>query len=225
MIKILLAPSESKIEGFTNPPINKNSFIFPELYDKRLEVLEKYMTFVGNRKILEENTLLAINRYSGVAFDFIDYASLNIQSQDYINNNVLIFSNLFGVIKANDLIPNYTFKQGTKIPNFNLEKFYKDEFSTQIDDYLKDDIIIDLRAKFYEKFYKIKTDYITFKFIKNGKVVSHYAKKYRGLLLGYFATNNITSIEQIFDIKIDNLKQLEVLEEKNKKEIIFEVLE
>ena len=45
----------------------------------------------------------SIQRYSGIAFDALCYESLNKEEQNYIDNNVIIFSNLFGPIKANDL--------------------------------------------------------------------------------------------------------------------------
>ncbi|EDO9528420.1 peroxide stress protein YaaA [Campylobacter coli] len=55
--------------------------------------------------------------------------------------NTLIFSNLFGVVKASDHLPFYKFKQGAKINNFALEKFYKEHFSKALDEYLKNDIL------------------------------------------------------------------------------------
>ena len=41
-MKILFSPSETKNDGGNLEYINKNSFIFPELFEKRLEILEKY---------------------------------------------------------------------------------------------------------------------------------------------------------------------------------------
>ena len=137
---------------------------------------------------------------------------------------MLIFSNLFGIIKADDILPDYKLKQGSKLPNLNIEKFYKDNFSSSLDKYLKDDEILDLRASFYEKFYTIKKPFFTLKFIKNGKVVSHYAKHYRGLILKEMAKNNIKSVDEFKNININELILLEIQEIKNKKEFIFEII-
>ncbi|MBX2079434.1 peroxide stress protein YaaA, partial [Campylobacter peloridis] len=106
--------------------------------------------------IFSKPTIEAIKRYNGVAYEMLDFINLNKKAQEYILNNVLIFSNLFGPIMAKDLIPFYKFKQGKKIDNFNIEKFYKENFSSSIDNLLKDELVIDLRAKFYEKFYTLK---------------------------------------------------------------------
>lgn len=161
-------------------------------------------------------------RYSGVAYKSLDYE--NLENKHYIDENVLIFSNLFGVIKASDILPDYKLKQGAKLPNLNIEKFYKDNFSSSLDKYLKDDEILDLRASFYEKFYTIKKPFFTLKFIKNGKVVSHYAKHYRGLILNEMAKNNIKSVDEFKKININELILLEIQEIKNKQEFIFEII-
>jgi cytoplasmic iron level regulating protein YaaA (DUF328/UPF0246 family) len=227
MIKILLAPSESKFDGFTYENINQDTFIFKNLYEKRLDAIKEYIDFSNDKDILKRETIEAIKRYNGVAFEALDFNTLSSQSQIYIKQNTIIFSNIFGPINANDFIPNYVFKQGTKIPNFNIEKFYKENFTDQLDEYLKDEIIVDLRAKHYEKYYKIdkNKNYITYKFIKNGKVVSHYAKKYRGILLRNMAINNIQTKEELLSLEIENLEKVDSIEEKNKLEIILEVLE
>ena len=96
--------------------------------------------------------------------------------------------NLFGVLKAGDTgLPDYKLKQGETFSNLKIEKFYMDNFSKVLDEYLENEDIIDLRAGFYEKFYKIEKPYTTMKFIKDGKVVSHWAKAYRGIILKLLA--------------------------------------
>ncbi len=100
----------------------------------------------------------------------------------------MIFSNLFGVLKASDEIPDYKLKQGESFYDLKIDKFYNDNFSQELDKYLENDDILDLRAGFYEKFYVIKKPYKTLKFIKDGKVVSHFAKAYRGEILKIYCT-------------------------------------
>jgi cytoplasmic iron level regulating protein YaaA (DUF328/UPF0246 family) len=231
-MKILLAPSERKTKGGEFPPINKNSFIFPEIYDKRIEIIKKYDEFLkktddiknfGDDKssIFTRPTRKAILRYSGVAFEHIDYPTLDTESQKYIDENVFIFSNLFGVISAKDLIPFYTLKQGAK-PGFDIYKAHKEIFSTILDEINKKEIFIDLRAKFYEKIYKPKNA-ITFKFIKNKKIVSHFAKAYRGKLTRIIAIHKPNSIEELLKIEFPQVKIIEIIEKKGIKEIICEV--
>ncbi len=228
-MKILLAPSERKTLGGDNPPISKDSFIFPEIYDKRIEAVKKYGEFLkttqdvknfGDDKtsIFTRFTKKAVLRYSGVAFDYLKYEELDKDSQHWIDKNVFIFSNLFGVISAGDYIPHYTLKQGSK-PGFDIYAYYHNLFSPILERINENEPFIDLRAKFYEKIYKPKNA-ITFKFIKNGKVVSHFAKAYRGKLTAIIAKHRPESIQDVLKIPFEGIKIIEILEKKEIKEIV-----
>ncbi|WP_417334306.1 YaaA family protein [Halarcobacter sp.] len=244
-MKILLAPAETKNSGGEEKPFCKENFFLEELFEKREEIFNTYEEFVSSLTIeelskwfglkkLEEvekyktslkdkPTMKAINRYEGVAFDALDYKNLDEKTQNYIDENVLLFSNLFGPIKANDLIPDYKYKQGAKLPNINVEKFYLENFSDSLDEFVGEEVI-DLRAGFYEKFYKVKkANVLTFKFIKDGKVVSHWAKFYRGKLLQEIAKNDIKNHSEFMQMQIPGLKLEEIQEKKNVKLLIMSI--
>ncbi len=246
-MKILFSPSEAKREGGIDKPFDKNSFVFPDLYDKRNEILSKYKNFIENsdnaklsklfgikdpskfiqykQDIYIKPTMKAIERYSGVAFEYLDYQTLTDKQKDYINQNTMIFSNLFGPILANNSIPEYKLKQSEKIDAIAIEKLYKEYFSTALDIWLGDEPFLDLRAGFYNKFYKTNTkEYITLKFLKNGKVVSHWAKAYRGVVLRELAKNSIQNIDEFIKMEIPRLKIKEIIQIKNQKEISFDII-
>ena len=245
-MKILFSPSETKIAGGEEISFNKSSFIFPELFEKRMEIVKQYNDFItsaskdeliklfGTKKddvieqyskdLFKTPSTKVIQRYDGVAFDYLEYPKLNSNEKLYIDENVLIFSNLFGVLKAGDTgLPDYKLKQGETFSNLRIEKFYNDNFSTTLDEYLKDEDIIDLRAGFYEKFYKIEKPYTTMKFIKDGKVVSHWAKAYRGIILKLLAQNEIKTIDELMNMEIQNLKIEEIKKQKQKTEIVYSI--
>ena len=246
-MKILFSPSETKITGGTGIPFDRNCFIFPELFDKRMEIVKKYNDFItsasenvlikifGTKKedvikqysqnIFEAKTMKVIQRYDGVAFDYLEYSNLTNLEQSYIDENVMIFSNLFGALKAGDTgLPDYKLKQGETFENLKIEKFYCDNFSKSLDEYFENEDIIDLRAGFYEKFYKINKSYTTMKFIKDGKVVSHWAKAYRGIILKLLAINNIKTIDELMNMQVENLKIEEIKKQKLKTEIVYSIL-
>lgn len=245
-MKILLAPAETKNSGGDEKAFCKENFCFPELFHFRDEIFQSYENLLesssledlskwfGLKKLDEvekykqslksKPSMKAINRYNGVAFDALDYSSLELNQQKYIDENVLLFSNLFGPILASDLIPDYKYKQGSKLPNQNVEKFYLENFSETLDDFIGDEVI-DLRAGFYEKFYKVKkAQCLTFKFIKDGKVVSHWAKYYRGKVLQEIAKNSISNHSEFMDIQISGLKLNEIQEKKNIKTLIMDIV-
>ncbi len=248
-MKILFSPSESKsnLENYKQY-INKTSFCCSELYDTRYEVIKKYQSLTTNanlqtlkkifgikdeqkclefaqRDITKSFTCKTVQRYNGVGYKYLDYNSLSKSRKDFIDNNVIIFSNLFGPILAKDTIPNYKLKQGFNFENFKIDEFYNKNFSYKLDKLLEGELIIDLRAGFYEKFYKIKEPYITMKFNKKGKTVSHWAKAYRGLILRELSKYQPLNKNDFDLIEFKNLKNTEIIERNEKTEYIFEILE
>jgi len=243
-MKILLAPSETKKSGGALC-FNPNSLLFKELSPYRLKLLHSYMNVLqqgdmqilskmfGIKKeadilkykkdIIHELTMKAIERYTGVAFDYLGYEELDTQAQTYIDNNVILFSNLFGPIRSSDKIPEYKLKQGEAVAEIKTEKFYHEHAAPLMDEYLKDEEILDLRAGFYNKFYKPTMPYTTLKFIKNGKVVSHWAKAYRGIVLREIAKNNIQSIDTFMQMEIEGLAIKEIIQKKIHTEVIYDI--
>jgi cytoplasmic iron level regulating protein YaaA (DUF328/UPF0246 family) len=190
------------------------------LFQINFQVVIDY--YKGN--ILDKAIMKVIERYDGVAFDYLKYSTLKENEKSYIDKNVIIFSNLFGPVLAGDMgLPDYKLKQGEKIGSFELEKFYNEKFTNSLNNYLESEEIIDLRAGFYEKFYKINKPYFTMKFIKEGKVVSHWAKAYRGIILNLMANNNIQSIEELMNLQIENLSVEEIKKQKLKTEIVYNI--
>ncbi|EAL8182089.1 peroxide stress protein YaaA, partial [Campylobacter jejuni] len=117
------------------------------------------------------------------------------------------------------------FKQGAKIGKFAIEKFYKEHFSKALDEYLENKEILDLRAGFYDKFYTPKKKFYTYKFVKNGKVISHFAKAYRGILLSISAKNQIKNNKELLANLPSNLKLKEIQIKGLKEEIVLEILD
>ena len=243
-MKILLAPSETKKSG-GELSFNPSTLLFEALAPHRMKLLHTYINVLqqgdmatlskmfGIKKeadilkhkkdIIHELSMKAIERYTGVAFDYLKYDTLDASAQTYIDNNVILFSNLFGPIRASDLIPEYKLKQGEVVGEIKTEKFYHEYSADLMEAYLKNDEILDLRAGFYDKFYKPTKPYTTLKFIKEGKVVSHWAKAYRGIVLREIAKAGVDSIEAFMKLPIEGLSIKEIQTKKNKTEIIYEI--
>ena len=244
LMKILLAPSETKKYGGAFS-FNPSTLLFESLLPHRTKLLHSYINILqqgdmqvlskmfGIKKetdilkhkkdIVHELTMKAIERYTGVAFDHLGYSDLDSSAQRYIDENVILFSNLFGPILASDLIPGYKLKQGEAVANIKTEKFYHEHSAQLMEEYLKDEDMLDLRAGFYDKFYKPTKPYTTLKFIKDGKVVSHWAKAYRGIVLREIAKAGVTNIEAFMKLSIEGLSVHEIQTKKNKTEIIYNI--
>jgi len=240
MLKILFSPSEGKKSGGTE---EKKELLGSN--KARIEILNEYNNIIKNgtedeicklfgfkkfsdcliyiNDIFNSPLMYAIERYRGVAYDYLEYDSLDIDAQNYLKENTIIFSNLFGAVLGDDTIPNYKVKQGNDIGKIIPDKFYRERFSYQLDLYLSNNEILDLRAGYYDKFYKPNMPYTTLKFLKGGKVVSHWAKAYRGIVLREIAKANVKSINEFMALEIEGLIAQEIKKIKNKTEIVYRI--
>ena len=243
---ILFSPSEGKKLGGDFPPLNKNNLLFPALYDKRLPLVQSYNRLIQNASLEKLQTLTgvkkedeikkyrndlfsiptmhAIERYDGVAYDYLDMESLCETQKSYLYKQTIIFSNLFGPLSGGDLIPAYKLKQGATVDGVATEKVYKKEFTGALDELLKNELILDLRAGYYEKFYVHDRPFITMKFLKDGKSVSHWAKAYRGKVLRTLSKLQPKNEKELLSIKYDGLKLMESVTYKKGTMLIYEVL-
>jgi len=243
-LKILLAPSETKKQGGLEPFFSENLLFAQALSSVRESLMSEYnkivttqnqkdlSEFFGLKKeqdiyayahqLSQECGLKAIERYSGVAFDYLDYSSLDMSAKSYLHEHLILFSNLFGFLKSDDIIPDYRVKQGSNIGSLSPQKIYAN-WANLLDEYMRDDDILDLRAGYYDKFYKPNKPYTTLKFLKEGKVVSHWAKAYRGIISREIALNQINSMDKFIALSIKGLSLVEIQEKKNIRQIIYEV--
>jgi len=242
MLTILFSPSEGKHKGG-----NKNTSHLFGAQDARKEILDSYNTIIQNNdkdtilslfgikkyedaqeyihNIYEPPFMYAIERYSGVAYEYLSYHDLETTAQEYLKEHTMIFSNLYGPIQGKDTISNYKVKQGNSIGEIAPDKFYKERFSYQLDLFLSNHDILDLRAGYYDKFYKPNKPFTTLKFLKNGKTVSHWAKAYRGIVLREIAKAQIDSLDDFMKLELPNLSVQEIKKIKNKTEIVFNITE
>lgn len=240
MLKILFSPSETKKSGgketkkelfgsnsARDPILNKYSNILKSRDEESIKELFGFKNFSDclpyMSDIFDSPLMCAIERYEGVAYDYLDFTSLDEKAKEHAKTNTIIFSNLYGPLLGSDTIANYKVKQGNNIGDFVPDKFYRERFSYQLDLYLANSEILDLRAGYYDAFYKIKQPYTTLKFLKDSKAVSHWAKAYRGLVLRSIAQNNINSINEFISLEIENLMVKEILKKGFSTEIVYEI--
>lgn len=146
--------------------------------------------------------MMAIERYCGVAFEGLDFTSLNIEAKEFILQHVFLFSNLFGVIQANNKIPFYKLKQGAKTQSLRLKDIYQ-PFIANLDSFTQSlEFIVDLRSGVYTKIFMPKQKHFFFEFSKNAKSISHYAKLYRGKILRSIALAHKLWLSSDFSFEI-----------------------
>lgn len=132
-----------------------------------------------NKNILNSLTNFALNRYNWVMFKAIDYENMSDQAREYFEDNFLILSWMYGLVKPKDKIGNYKLPIETKW----LSKYWTLEI-TNILNQIDADVIIDFLPNSYKKMIDkkslnkkiIEVDFLT---QKNSKIqkISHWVKK------------------------------------------------
>ncbi|WP_320172928.1 peroxide stress protein YaaA [Maridesulfovibrio sp.] len=206
---ILIPPSEGKAEGGHNEPLKAVSGITADLieaikeadpkklYGLKEKALEKAITV--NKEILSSRTMPAMERYTGVVYDAIEYKTLKNKSD--FDQKVLIVSGLFGLVRPTDLIPNYRLK----IDKLKAAKLWLNSNSEQ----LKDKFIIDLLPQAHKKTVKYDNGIeVEFVLKKAGKKMpaGHQGKHIKGRFVRWLIENNITDQKHFSDFTEEGYK-------------------
>lgn len=199
---IILPPSETKAHGGSGAALNWHELSFPALnpirqeiaaelssldVDEALEVLKLSEKLRGeaesNRELASSPTMPALERFTGVLYDALDAPTLPPEARRYL----AVGDALFGLVRADDLIPHYRLSGSTKLGGRTL----KSRWGTAITDELRalvdaGEFLLDMRSGTYQQLGKLK-DAATVRVETvqedgSRKVVSHFNKHYKGEL-------------------------------------------
>ena len=214
-IIFLLPPSEGK-QAWWDYKQEKVSFNFEKSCDIAVNISERDLKCKWTRfeEWLELNKSLcewkqkefleAINRYSWVMYWVIDYDWMTDNGREFFENNFMIFSGMYGILKPLDIIWNY------KLPleRADLYKFWWDKIPEKIIE-LKPDYIVNLLPINYAKLIWLGTNcnrhkkklekildswikIININFLKSDwKKISHWVKKIKGEWIKNICEKNI----------------------------------
>jgi hypothetical protein len=168
---------------------------------------------------------LPVARPSVFAFKgdvYIGLHALNLTNNqlEFLNKNVRILSGLYGILKPFDLINAYRLEMGTPLKNpkgKDLYSFWSNlitgKIITDIEQSDGEKVLINLASnEYFQSFKKSKINYriITpsFKELKNNeyKFISFNAKKARGLMTRFIATEKIENPEEIKRFNVEGYR-------------------
>ncbi|MDA3836220.1 MAG: peroxide stress protein YaaA [Nanoarchaeota archaeon] len=232
--RLLLPPSEGKVEDVNRTTMyfdvrNSNSFV--ELNLARDEVYNHLLTVLNKRdlsemsKVLElkgiplqkaiiadanlngGSTLPAIYRYSGVMFKAIDYAGMSHAKKENFNDAVLFVDGMFGLLRPLDLIPDYKLKINSKIPGFDVSRFWRDELKGVLEEEFEGKVVIDILPDAHRRvvdFSSAKEHYeVVFAENVEGvmKNVGHFSKGLKGEFVNFVCSMDNISREDLIGWK------------------------
>lgn len=227
-ILFLLPPSEGKNSEW-NPGKEVLSYEFEKPKNIAKNATQKDLKCIGNRyeeginlniqhiDNTHDNVVNAMNRYTGVMFNAIDYAGMQDAGQEYFDEHFMIFSGMYGIVKPRDIIGNYKLPIETK----GLVAYWKESITKTLNESQVDYIVNLLPLSYMKKIdFKAlvpKLVNINFQTEKDGKIVkiSHGVKKIKGEWIKDVCEKLWTNKNaDVFDIfgweKIETNKSIEV---------------
>lgn len=159
----------------------------------------------------------AIDLFNGDVYTTLDVTTLNKSHLEYLQDNLRIISALYGVVRPLDLIEPYRLDMGTNLPinGKSLRDYWKAHTHKAINSALQHSKapVVNLASREYFDAIdpsKIKGDVVDASFLDmhngNYRTVSIYAKRARGLMARYAATNNIQNPSDLKQFNLDGYK-------------------
>ncbi|SVE14764.1 uncharacterized protein METZ01_LOCUS467618, partial [marine metagenome] len=157
-----------------------------------------------NQDIFNSPCAPAIERYTGVVYEHIDWLSLSEKSKKYMEKHVIIFSGLFGMLTPLTPIPDYKLKMNV----LSLQHHWNPILTEALQN---EKSIIDLLPQVHRKAYQPNKKNVTpvdFLIINKGKktAAGHFGKAVKGEFIRYMSENNVTSVDQFNGFEYDGFK-------------------
>ncbi|MDT7855163.1 peroxide stress protein YaaA [Rubrivirga sp. S365] len=160
-----------------------------------------------NRDIYRSPLMAAVDRYSpGVMYAAMDFAGLPTGSQRRLLENGVIFSGLFGLLRPDDLIPNYRLRMDAKVGDLGkVASYWRPVLSDHLNALLKGQAVWNLLSGTHEAAWDDAGTYarmIRLKFYREDEsgertAVSHGVKELRGALVAFIVNETADGVEAL----------------------------
>ena len=186
------------------------------LSDKLAELnFSRYQNFSTTKSPVKS----AASVFTGDVYRYLNAASLDKKSLDFLVEHAAILSGLYGLLRPSDLMQAYRLEMGTKLKTErgkNLYDFWGDKITLKINSILskhENPYLLNLASKEYmSAVQKDKLKYpcvdVQFKVKKDDKykIIGIEAKRARGAMLRAIAENKIDDPEGILDLSVNSYK-------------------
>jgi cytoplasmic iron level regulating protein YaaA (DUF328/UPF0246 family) len=168
---VLLPPSETKRAGGEGPPLALGGLSWPELTPLRAGLVSELVELAAdpaecrralgispaqdaeiarNALLRSAPTLPALRRYTGVLYDALDVESLRGAAAARARARLAVGSALFGLLRADDLIPAYRLSAGSKLAGRPaLSARWRPVLEPILAEVSRQELVVDLRSGAY----------------------------------------------------------------------------
>lgn len=161
-----------------------------------------------NLNIYDAPLMSALDRYSaGVMYEAMDFPGLPTGAQRRLLENGIIISGLFGVLRPDDLIPNYRLRIDAKLPGVGkISNYWKPLISPLLNEAVSGKFIWDLLPHAHRRAWDDEQTYeqivqVKFYDVKDGerKPVTHNVKTLRGELVNFIVRETLEDLEPLLE--------------------------
>jgi cytoplasmic iron level regulating protein YaaA (DUF328/UPF0246 family) len=161
-----------------------------------------------NRNVLHSPLMAAMDRYGpGVMYKSMDFSGLPTGAQRRLLENGIIFSGLFGILRPDDLIPNYRLKMDATLPSIGkMSSFWKPRLSPLLNRTVAGKFVWNLLPTSQQGAWDDAETYrsmVTVQFLreKDGemKPVTHNVKPLRGQLVHHIVSETVEDAEELIE--------------------------
>ena len=158
----------------------------------------------------------SVHTYQGTAFKSLSPSEWNSDSIFFAQENLLILSGLYGVLKPYDVINKYRLEMGLKFQigsATSLTNFWNDKVSKFLNKTKENETIINLASKEYFdviNISEIRSQIINCTFYERSndklKIIGNYVKAARGKMAKFIIENQLDDIEDLKNFNEINYK-------------------
>lgn len=188
--------------------IRKGETDLETLFGVKGEALEASVS--ANLEIYSSPLISALDRYSpGVMYQAMDFPGLPTGAQRRLLEEAIIVSGLFGLLRPDDLIPEYRLRMDAKVPGIGkISQYWKKNLSTELNKTLQGRFLWNLLPKIHEEAWDDAHTYeamVRVKFVHEMdgelKTVTHDVKPLRGKLVSFIVQETLEDLELFMEWK------------------------
>ncbi|GAA1937791.1 peroxide stress protein YaaA [Nocardioides marmoribigeumensis] len=211
---VLLPPSEGKATPRRGAPLDLRSLSFPDLTPARERVLDALVALcrdeparaaevlglgptqaeavTRNATLREAPTTRADRLYTGVLYDALDLATLDVAARRRAARWLLVTSGLFGFVRPGDRVPAYRLSGDVTLPGLGgVARHWSQHLGAAVEEAAGRGLVVDLRSSSYAAFWRpdrewaprVATVRVLHEHQGTRKVVSHFNKATKGRLV------------------------------------------
>jgi cytoplasmic iron level regulating protein YaaA (DUF328/UPF0246 family) len=201
---VCVPPSEGKASGGAGAPWQDTPQRYAALTDARRRLVD-----LVDPALATAPTMPAIERYTGVLYQYLDFASLPAAARRRATSRLVIFSGLWGVLAPTDGVPEYRCKIQTKLPDVGpLAAWWRPQLAPVLADRTRRRVVWDLLPTAHRAMWpdgsgtpsaRYRVVFLEPDADGRLRAVSHWNKALKGALVRHLLTQQTTEPDELAD--------------------------